>query len=30
MTQVTTRIALLTRDLALLYTPVVDDDADIG
>jgi hypothetical protein len=30
MTQVTTRIALLTRDLALLYTPVTDDDADIG
>jgi hypothetical protein len=30
MTQLTTRIALLTRDLALLYTPVTDDDADIG
>ena len=30
MTQVATRVALLSRDLALLYTPPTDDEADIG
>ena len=30
MTQVATRIALLSRDLTLLYVPPTDDAADIG
>jgi hypothetical protein len=30
MTQVATRIALLSRDLTLTYVPPTDDEADIG
>jgi hypothetical protein len=30
MTQVATRIALLSRDLTLTYVPPTDDAADIG
>ena len=30
MTQVATRIALLSRDLTLTYVPPTDDEADVG